>query len=1003
MKKILLLLFLIVSGQLYAQLQEVTGIVINKEGEPLIGVAVKIKGSTLGVATDINGKFKLAAVKGQTFIFSSMGMVTQEVVIQKNQKPLSIVLLEDEKYLSEVVVVGYGTTKKRDLTGAISSIKTKDVNAGVVTNAAQLMKGRAAGVLVKQNNNEPGGGISVNIRGASSISNSNEPLYVIDGFQTTMGYQINPDDIESIEILKDAAATSIYGANGANGVIIITTKKGVKNHFDIDYSSSISTKQMLNRLDKMTAADIVNYRMNYWKENGSSGSPPYTEEQRKFIGKGTDWIGLAARTGITQNHSITLRGGENRLLMAASANYIQDLGVLKNTRFERWSGRINMNYKLTDKVRFGGYMYSVRTSKNYVNLGKNPTNDNVLYGLFVASPIDTPEGVNVFGEPIRKVQVLYELTDIDFNNTVNTNYFSFFTESDITDYLIGKVRYVYSNVNNKEMKYYPRSTYVGRANDGYATMGYYKSDNQQIDALLTFHKKIRKKDHLKVLLGTTYTEYLEEGLGMIAKEFPNDNLLYNNFGAAKTIESANSYKVLSTSLSLFSRAEYVLKDKYVFNATIRADGASHFGKGNKWGYFPSLSVAWQLGDEPFMKFIHPLFSRLKLRANYGMTGNSRFRLYLSKTNFGFRNVYLGGADNVIGMFPANPGNDKLKWETTSQFNTGVDFSLLNSRFEVNFDYYRKLTKDLLNPVKIPAANNGFVEMTGNNGTILNEGFELFIKSNNIKNKNFSWKTTLNLSTNRNKVIDLNDGEPRYLTIRPHGSYDFQEYMLLQEGHSLSSIYGYVFDGIIQLNEKHPAQPNSIPGDPKFKDLDGDGLITPKDRTVIGDGNPDVVIGLGNNFKWKNFDFSFFFDASLGMQLLNVTRIVLEDQTIVLSAMDRWTQGNPSNSIPRIGYMRNAGIKYGSFINSYFVEDADFLRLTNMELGYTLNTNKNPTLYKYIKKLRVFVGGQNLFIFTPYSGLDPEVSTNDRISYGQGLDYNSYPAFRSFNFGIKATF
>ncbi|HOG05459.1 MAG TPA: TonB-dependent receptor [Paludibacter sp.] len=1002
-KKIIILLFVLLNS-LYAasQLQEVTGSVMSADEEPLIGASVQIKGTTLGTLTDMSGNFKLAAMDGQVFVISYVGFTPQEIVIAKNQPHLRVVL-QSSKSLDEVVVVGYGVTRKRDLTGSISNIKTKDVKAGVVTDAAQLLKGRAAGVEVKQNNHEPGGAISVRIRGASSISNSNEPLYVVDGFQTNMGNQINPDDIESIEVLKDAATTSIYGANGANGVVIITTKKGVKNNFALDYSSSVSAKQMNNRLNKLTAKDVIDFRMRYWEENGRDGNPPYTEEQRKYIGEGTDWIKLATRTGLTQNHSITLSGGENRLLMAVSGNYMKDLGVLQNTQFNRWSGRININYQLTNRVRFGGYMYAVRTNKNYVNMGKNPANDNVLYGIFTASPIDTPDGVNVFGDPTRKVEVLSELLNVDFDNTANLNYQSFFAEANILKNLTGKVQYVYNNENNKSMKYYPKMTNIGKASNGSGTGELYKTDSHQLDALLTYHQNFDKIHNIKAIAGSTYMQYVEEGLGMQATDFSNDNLSYNNFGAAAKIEGLNSYKVRATTLSFFSRLEYVLRDRYILNATVRADGASHFGDGNKWGYFPSLSAAWQLGDEEFMGFIRPLFSSLKLRGSWGLSGNSRFPLYQSRTKFGFQYVYVGGADNVIGMYPTSPGNEKLKWETTTQYDLGVDFSLLDSRFEVNFDYYVKTTDDLINPIKIGAASSGFVEVIGNNGTIRNNGFELFIKSNNLKSKDFAWTTTLNFSKNKNIVLKLNNGEPRYLTIRPHGYYDIQEYMLLQEGQSLSSIYGYVFDGIIQKDEPHPTQPNAVPGEPKFKDLDGDGIITPNDRTVIGDGNPDIIIGLGNNLKLKNFDFSFFFDASIGAELLNITRIVMEDLTIVKQAMNRWTHGNPSNTIPRYGYVRDAGLKYGSYINSQFVEKADYLRLANIELGYTLPVHKMEKFNKYVKSLRFFVGGQNLLLLTPYTGLDPEVSTNAGVSFAQGLDYNSYPSFKSVNLGIKVTF
>ena len=355
------------------------------------------------------------------------------------------------------------------------------------------------------------------------------------------------------------------------------------------------------------------------------------------------------------------------------------------------------------------------------------------------------------------------------------------------------------------------------------------------------------------------------------------------------------------------------------------------------------------------------------------------------------------------MYPSNPENKDLKWESTSQLDLGIDFSLLDKRIEVNFDYYDKRTKDLLNPISVSSSTGGFQTMTGNNGKIQNRGFELFIKSNNIVNNNFSWNTTFNISRNKNKVLELNQGEARFETVRPQGWYNWEEYAMLKEGYPLSSLYGYVFDGIIQTGETYAAQPGAVPGDPKFKDLDGDGKITINDREVIGDGNPDVILGLGNNFKIYDFDFSFFFDASIGNDLLNLSRVVLEDDNRLIDSKDRWTQHNPSNEIPRNGYKKNSGVKYGSYINSRFVENASYLRLQNVEVGYSLPLKKWGDMYKYVKNLRVFVGAQNLFTITGYTGFNPEVSTNGGKAVSQGLDFSSYPAYRTFNFGAKIIF
>lgn len=984
--------------------QKLTGTVLEDPSlEPLIGVAVQIKGTATGTVTDLDGKFTIQTSPGDVLVISYLGMITQNVTVKSGMNNLSVKMLRDALNLDEVVVVGYGITRKRDLAGAITSLKVDDIKAGVVTNTAQLLKGRAAGVLVRQNSGEPGGGISIRVRGASSISSNNEPLYVIDGFQTDLGNQINPNDIQSIEILKDAAATAIYGARGANGVVLISTKKGTAGLFSVSYSYDASMKSLSNPWELMNAQDIMGYSMNTWKENGASGNAPYTDEQLKYTDDGTDWVKEVTKQALTQTHQFSITGGSDKMSMAISGNYLDDMGILMNTDFNRFSGRMNLDYKLTDRVRFGANVYMARSNKNFLNMGDNAANNNVIYSLFMMSPFTTKTGDDVFGNKGKKPGIFSELNDVDFESVMNNVYGTLYGEADLLKTLTARVQYTYSNDNRKDSKYYPKVTNIGKANDGLGSIQNYKNDNQQLDVLLTYHQTLAKIHNLKVLVGSTFMDGTSESNGMEAYGFSTDEFSFNNMGGAKTINWISSAKEQFKRLSFFGRVEYVLKDKYIFNASYRADGASNFGPGEKWGYFPSGSLAWQLGEEQFMEFAKPILSSLKLRASYGITGNDGIGNYLSQAKFGMTNVYLGGDAPVKGLYPSNPANDNLKWESTSQLNLGIDLSLFNKRLEINFDYYNKITSDLLNPVAVSSSTGGFETMMGNNGKIRNRGIELFIKSNNLMTKNFGWITTLNISRNKNKVLELNKGEARYESISPQGWYNFEEYAVLKEGWALSSLYGYVFDGIIQTGETYSAQPTAIPGDPKFKDLDGDGTITNKDRKVIGDGNPDVVLGMGNNFTIRDFDFSFFLDASIGNNLLNLSRVVLEDEGRLKVSMDKWTTKHPSNEVPRNGYKKNAGIKYGSYINSRFVENASYLRLQNIELGYTLPVRRMAKFNKYVKNFRMFVGAQNLFTITQYTGFNPEVSTKGGSAVAQGLDFSSYPAYKTFNFGAKITF
>lgn len=674
-----------------------------------------------------------------------------------------------------------------------------------------------------------------------------------------------------------------------------------------------------------------------------------------------------------------------------------------NTEFNRFSGRMNLDYKLNDRVRFGANVYMARAIKNYLNMGDNAANNNVIYSLFMMSPFTTTTGDDVFGNAGRKPGIFNELNDVDFENTTNNVYATIYGEADILKQLTARVQYTYSNSNIKESKYYPKSTNIGKANDGLASIKNWKNDNQQLDMLLTYHQTLAKVHNLKVMAGSTLITGQGEYNGMEGYGFSTDEFSFNNMGGAKTVNWIASEKSQAKRISFFGRVEYVLKDKYILNASYRADGASNFGPGNKWGYFPSGSLAWQLGEESFMEFTKPVLSSMKIRASYGITGNDGIGSYLSQAKFGMTNVFLGGDAPLKGLYPSNPANDKLKWESTSQLNIGVDLSLFNKRIEVNFDYYNKITSDLLNPISVSSSTGGFETMMGNNGKIRNRGFELFIRSNNFTGPKFAWNTTLNVSRNKNKVLELNKGEARYESISPQGWYNYEEYAVLKEGWALSSLYGYVFDGIIQTGETYAAQPTAIPGDPKFKDLDKNGIIDTNDREVIGDGNPDVLLGLSNNFSYKGFDFSFFLDASIGNDLLNLSRVVLEDEGRLKVSMDKWTTNHPSNEVPRNGYKKNAGIKYGSYINSRFVEDASYVRLQNIELGYTLPVMKMGSFGKYVKNMRVFVGAQNLLTITGYSGFSPEVSTKGGSAVSQGLDFSSYPAYRAFNFGAKIIF
>lgn len=1036
MKKILFLLFALVSfcSGIYAQQKTISGIVKDSStDEPMIGVSVVVKGTTTGVTSNLDGKYTINVADDQTLVFSFLGMQTLEVKIKPNTpSTLNVSLDVDDIMMNDVVVVGYGVTRRRDLAGAISSLKPDDIEAGVISDMSQLLKGRAAGVQVRQNSLEPGGGVSIRVRGASSVSADNEPLYVVDGFQTDNMTHINPDDIESIEILKDASTTAIYGARGANGVILITTKKGKSGQFNVEYSYSGSVKMMYNPWDLLDAGESIALSRRLYEQNPTATSSQWTAEQAKYRGKGTDWIKETTRNATTNLHQISVSGGSEKLTAFTSANYMTEPGILLNTNYERFGGRTNINYKISDNIRTGANLSFAHSKKKFLDMGTISSDKNIMYRIFNLEPWKNKDGYNVFGIKERRPGVFEEMEGADLFQKYNTLYASIFAEVDLLPSLTFRGQYTYGYDHLKTQKYYNKSTTIGQQYDGQAFVGHEETTRNQLEGILTWNKSFGERHDVKVIGGSSYIFQKGEGDEVQAYGFASDVFSYKNLGAAEYLDWIGSGQSSLRKASFFSRAEYVLDNKYILNASIRADGSSVFGASNRWGYFPSASLAWHIGDEPFMDFAKPLFSRIKLRTSYGTSGNDGIRFGLSQYQFSVRDVYVGGSERRKGMYPSNPYNPSLKWETTAQFNIGTDLTLLNGRIEASMDFYVKRTKDLLNPGTIHPSGgfpnyvdpNGrryeYTAMMLNDGEIDNRGFELTINTTNITTNDLTWTSSFNLSTNRSRVTKLNNGQARFQYIRPHGLYDEKEYIILQEGQPLSAIYGYVFDGIIQTGETYDAQPNSVAGDPKFKKLNGgDGPIDESDRKVLGHGTPSAMLGLSNTLRYKDFDFSFFLEASLGGKMLNLTRIYLEDNNRLKDSEQRWTQGGrimtdekgnsyttagyASTTVPRNGYQRSSEVQYGSYINSRFVESSDYLKLRNIELGYSLPIAKWGSTKNYIKAMRVFIGAQNLFTITGYKGFDPDISTNGSSAISQGLDLNSYPAYRSFNFGAKVTF
>lgn len=1000
----------------------VKGTVTDEKGNPLPGVSVSVKGSNRGTIADESGNFSIDAKPGETLEFSIVGYKTYTAKVG-NETSLRVKLEPDAADLNAVVVIGYGTQKKGDLTGAITSLKASDLTSGgTVSNAAQAMQGRAAGVMVVQNSKAPGGSISVRVRGANSISSTNEPLYVVDGFPTTNGVDLNPNDIESMEILKDASATAIYGARGANGVIIITTKRGKAGKAQIGYNGYVGFQKVENPFHMLDGKQYMTLANELYQEiDGQAGQQygAYTQSQLQS-NVNTDWIKEATRTGVVQSHNLQVQGGNENTKILTSIGYFDQAGVLKNTSYSRFSGRLNVDQKINDFIKSGASLYGQRANSNIQDYGGNILQSNVLLGILTYDPTVMPYNEDgTFGRPPggRGDNPLANLTARQnelVQDRLNGNaYLEIKPVKNLTARVNGGVEIAHYFTG----KYLPKSTYQGGIDKGVASTLDYTFTRQLMDATLTYSTTFNDVHSLTVLGGYAYEKTSASSKSVGVKGFSTDLFSFYNLGAASTITGISSGKSESLLISFFGRLEYGFKSKYLFTFTLRQDGSSRFGADHRWGQFPSGAFAWRMDKEDFINDLN-VFSTLKFRLGYGRTGNDQIGNYAPLALMSNTHVTFDGNTNTAGthLNQSTPENSSLKWETTSQYNAGLDMGFFDSRLMVSVDAYYKKTTDLLIRKNLPLYS-GFTSGQSNVGSIENKGIEFEITSHNITGKSLTWDTKLNFALNRNKVLDIG-GQDIYLTSsKPIGTVSEEQFAVIREGQPLGSLFGYEYLGVIQTGENYAPQPNSKPGDPKFKDISGpdgkpDGKIDANDRTIIGSANPKFIYGLTNTLGYKNFDLGIFIHGSVGNDLLNMTRMNLEWNRTT-DALNRWTTSNTNTDIPRNGFYY---MKSGGYINSHFIENASFLRLKNITLGYTLKD-----ISKSFKSIRLYATVENLLTLTKYSGWDPEVDTKGYESAnagtsgsgtagggqtangGAGLDFNAYPAMRSFTIGLNVNF
>ncbi len=1002
--------FLLILLPLAASAQKVvTGTVKDDKGVPAAGATILEKGTQNATTTDVNGKFSIG-MKGSsnTLIVSFIGYKSKEVIVSSQSK-VAVVLQEDQNQLNEVVVIGYGSVKKSDVTGSLSSIKGDDLTlGGTISNVGQAIQGKAAGVLVQQTNFAPGGGIAVTIRGGNSINASNEPLYVVDGFISDYGNLINPNDIADIQILKDASATAIYGSRGANGVVLITTKKGTPGQVSIDADVSNGWQYDTYKPALLTGQQYTDIQNATAVEDGKSA--PYGTG---FVPANTNWLQAATQTATVENRSISISSNNKDTKIYTSVNYLNQVGVLKNTDFQKYSARIGAEKSLNDNIKLGANFYGSSSTADLQSYSGDITAP--IFGLLVAPPnvpIYKADGsFNIFynpqtggnGNPIYSLMAATNNTQNKFGN--GNIYLDYTLMKNLTYHVSAGVEYNQTIAG----QYSPNNNSLGLTNPGIAADQWYSTFRWLVENYFTYKFNIAKVNDFTVQIGNSNQKDVDQGLSAGSQGYSNNSFLYYNLGAGSIAATPGSYRTQTTGTDYFTRIQYAYNDRLLATFTLRDDGSSRFGPENSHGIFPSGAIAYKLVDEDFIKNLNT-FSDLKIRVGYGITGNDRIpqaTAYLS-TFSPWSTVLAPGGPLQVGIEPASLPNPSLKWESTAQFDAGLDMGFLNGRVNATIDVYRKTTSNLL--LNVPVGQwTGFSTEIINAGSIRNQGIELAINTTNVKSGSFSWTTSFNAAYNKQKVLSLAPGVTAIYanTANPSGTVSGQQFTKLAVGQELGEIYGYKYAGVIKTGETYAPEPNAKPGDPKYVDVDGDGLITPNDRTYLGNTNPHYTAALGNNFNYKGFGLSVFFQGAFAYDLYNMNELVLESTTGA-AALNRFVPNvNENTNIPREGYFLS---QYGSYVNSKFVENASYVRLKSASFSYTIPSStfaKTP----FIKGLTIYAEGQNLLTFTGYKGTDPE----ENVHQGQalntaggysgsniagGLDFGGFPAFRTYIIGLK---
>jgi TonB-dependent starch-binding outer membrane protein SusC len=1004
-----------------AQSHTVTGkITDSQSGQPLNGATVTVKGTKQATKTAEDGSFAIQVDgNNSVLVISNVGYTNSEITVRNNASA-NIHLQPSSGALGEVVVIGYGSVRKSDVTGSVSSIKAKDLTPGANVSIDQALAGRAAGVQVYQKSGEPGSSISVKVRGISSITAGNDPLYVIDGMPVNNGSPVtangdrfpnnpnprnplnslNPSDIESIEILKDASATAIYGSRGSNGVVLITTKRGAPGRLNINYNSYYGIQKVARKLDLLTGPQYKQVLNDIINAGGGVPSEQVTNDASQ-----SDWQSLLFQNAPTQSHDLSISGGRENMKFYASLGFLNQQGILKGSATRRYTAKFNLDNVVAKKYGFGislGTSY-IHDNYNSVGLGINE-NGSALYSAIYydpSYPVYDASGnfyrspyMSTMDHPLALLNGQYANSD-DYR-TFGNIYGEYF----LVPSLSVKLR-VGGDINTSQ-----RNTWVdpstiqglpfgGVASINTGTVSYYMGE-----ATLNYNQEFSPKHRVNAFVGATFDRYGSYSFGGTGAGYALPDLTYDAIGSgADSLERVSSGRANNKIISYLARAIYSFNNRYVLTASFRADGSARFGPNNRFAYFPSAAFAWKLNEESFLQNFKAL-NELKLRTSYGSVGNQNIANYLYITTFSGGGNAIFGNSLYNSIAPTRPANPDLKWEGALQFDAGVDFAFFNRRLFGTIDYFNRKAVDLLLALPLPLST-GFGTKTQNIGDMRNEGIELTLGGDVVRKNQWTWSLNGNISHIKNRVLDLG---PQTQIIQGSAG-NLTNYEIIKVGESLGSYYGYKVLGVWQSSDDFSTAPvGTKPGDLKFLDVDGNKIINANDRMILGKALPDYTYGFSSILQWKGFSLSAFFDGQQGASNISNTLIdsyypvSFRRNKLAVVYLNRWTPANPSNTYPGFinAQFSASGSQGNQQINSLTVQDASYFRMQSATLGYKFNLSSRA-----VKSLQLYVTGQNLFLVTNYIGYDPTL--NAAGSDVTKVDYSSYPMAKTWLFGVNVQF